>query len=1743
MPLPENVSRLFDQALAIRDDEQREKFLEKECVGDKQLKRDIEKMIRLHKAASGFLSKSPGITAPHNTRLSVGRASVVRHLSQQFSPPNDEQSAGSELPSSNSLGRYQLQGEIARGGMGAILKGRDVDLGRSLAIKVLLESHATNPAVTERFIEEAQIGGQLQHPGIAPVYELGQMPDERPFFAMKLVKGETLAALLAEKDSSPKNHGRLLDIFEQVCQTLAYAHSRRVIHRDLKPANIMVGAFGEVQVMDWGLAKVLKVGGLADEKRARDTKLGHSLIQTVRSDSNLPQASVGTKESHGSSAAETQAGSVMGTPAYMPPEQALGEVDRLDERCDVFGLGAILCEILTGTPPYVADDTQELFRQAARGKLDECYARLDACDADSQLIALTKHCLAPELEDRLRNAGELSDRLTEYLESVETRLRETEVERAAEATRALEQRKRRRVSTALATSLVFLAATCGGGWMWLQSQAAEQRESVEARLRKHVNDAELHLRLADSKNLAEKQAELNKALASAESAIRIVNQEANADGKFGKVTKLLNELRAESKDVRRQLAAQNKSQRIRDQLDFIRLGYSGYDRSFSTRSNPVVAERAARKQYIDVFKQAGIDISNLSAEEAAELVRASSVSDSLISGLDHWTSTLISPQSSIVIRAATASGQWESGITAAKRYAEAEPQNLVPYMDWAVMALMKGDHQEYRRACQACLAENRLPELQIDAERIVKICQLMPGQSGVPTRRLPLGLVLDDRDDAKVSKGFFPFLLASRALLALRKGDWSDCLEYIKQSRAHDPNWSVQAMNQALEAMCWFQMDDRKAAESAFQALNELLPEVISELDSVLGRDALIAIILRNEAADLLGLAPLTFNQWAGDQDVAEHAATLAQVTFRNKLAKIATLADSNEWRKSVRRALVAGDAQKLTTLVGGGNFAEQPSALAAWVAAELRQVEQIERATQLLRSIHAQHPNDFWVNYELGRNLSLQGESEEAIGFARAAVALRPDNYGAMWGLCLALIDAGHKNESDQVFEQLLATGEFTWLQYMKLQSDMILLGEYKKAKLVEEKQLATGEKKGLTLAVAANGLIRQERFAEALEKAEEAVAIAPDLYGANFAKSLALYRLGRLEAAAEAYRHTVKLAEESGKGRPPYNNLGLVLKAQGKLEEAAEALRKAVQNAGSKGFLPRRNLVTLLREMGRKGMLSPADRRELQQLTSQGKLDERNAIAKYRERIAYNVRDIESRLRLIEELLQAAELDEALDQAKRAVVIGRDSNVTTRVLAEVYIERNELDEAIELLRELTRQPQAYTADYFNLGRALSQKATGLELEPHQIFNTSGPRRLDIQLDAAQASLVDEAIDAFQKAYEMAEQNEDARLKNGNLITYLIQLLELRGRAVELAEYEDKFERLSLEISEEVFAKQANLGRELHSASSRAIGRQLFKLLRDGKEERALELVNEAIEENTYAADRVYLLTQKANIYRRQSKERLAVPIFQQVISEFPESGYGYAALARLYLNLDEPNKAEQVLRDAKEALLSQPAFISKAFAGIYLDLGKLPDAIEELSKAVAEDRSDGVSVRRLIDLKFEDSGDLAANKDQLRSAWSESQSSYYVGDLLALLLVLEPESENRTADLNEALALARSASEHPQRRLFAARGSGEVYSSAADSSWSFSGSNTLGIVHYRRGEFNEALKPLAEFHEAGFLEPSNWLFLAMTHQQLGNAAEAREWYAKATEYFTANQASRIENYFLAEAKELFETDAQREE
>jgi Flp pilus assembly protein TadD len=384
----------------------------------------------------------------------------------------------------NSSKRYLLKEEIARGGMGIIYRATDTAFGREVAIKVLRDQFASSPAALHRFSNEAQITGQLQHPSIPPAHDFGILPDGRLFLAMKLIWGRTLDALLAERPEPTHEQGRLVAVFEQVCQAIAYAHAHQVIHRDLKPANVMVGNFGEVQVMDWGLAKVLKDREQPsyNPERSGAATVIHSL--------------------HDTDGSFTQAGHLLGTPAFMPPEQALGAVDKVDAQSDVFGLGAVLAVILTGLPPFKGASAETTRIMASQGKIDDCYARLDKCGADPDLVALCKQCLAPDKERRPVDAGEVAKAVAELRMAADERARRAELdrvtaesERAAALLTAAEQRKRRRVQLFLAAMiLIVLGTTVAFGW-YRRDRQGRNAEATTVLLDRctdalHANNAE-----------------------------------------------------------------------------------------------------------------------------------------------------------------------------------------------------------------------------------------------------------------------------------------------------------------------------------------------------------------------------------------------------------------------------------------------------------------------------------------------------------------------------------------------------------------------------------------------------------------------------------------------------------------------------------------------------------------------------------------------------------------------------------------------------------------------------------------------------------------------------------------------------------------------------------------------------------------------------------------------------------------------------------------------------------------------------------------------------------------------------------------------------------------------------------------------------------------------------------------------------------------------------------------------------
>jgi PAS domain S-box-containing protein len=292
--------------------------------------------------------------------------------------------------------RYQLKEEIARGGIGVILRAHDTLLDRPVAVKMLHEQHRGNVCIVRRFFNEAKIIAKLQHPGIIPVYDLGRF-SERPFISMPLIRGKTLGDALAERATPEQDLRRHLKVFEKICEVVAYAHAQGVVHRDLKPDNIMIGPFGEVFVMDWGIAKMLDGPDVEAPEGNEES-----------AEAQMPQV-VGAEL--------TNVGSVLGTPAFIPPEQARGETNKIDKRSDVYSLGATLCAILTGKGPYRGTKSGQMLLQAQKGVTEKALRRLNARVVDPELADIAKNCLEPEADDRPRDAHEVARRITRYLES------------------------------------------------------------------------------------------------------------------------------------------------------------------------------------------------------------------------------------------------------------------------------------------------------------------------------------------------------------------------------------------------------------------------------------------------------------------------------------------------------------------------------------------------------------------------------------------------------------------------------------------------------------------------------------------------------------------------------------------------------------------------------------------------------------------------------------------------------------------------------------------------------------------------------------------------------------------------------------------------------------------------------------------------------------------------------------------------------------------------------------------------------------------------------------------------------------------------------------------------------------------------------------------------------------------------------------------------------------------------------
>lgn len=482
-------------------------------------------------------------------------------------------------------GFYSLESVVATGGMGAVLKAQDNNLARTVALKVMLNSAEANEQTVFSFVAEAQITGQLEHPNIVPLHDIGVAADGTIYYTMKLIEGRTLRDILKDvREGNPDTIqrfpiSRLLTIFQKVCDGIAYAHSRRVIHRDLKPDNVMVGEFGEVLILDWGLAKVLPEPGQADTEE-----------QGAEFTGALPGG--------GADAMATMAGQIKGTPNYMAPEQAEGRVADIDTRSDIYALGGILYYVLTMQPPVTGANLDEILTRVTSGDITtpssfnnkpiENPSGMTAphCPGGTipdALSAVAMKCMEREREQRYQTVEELQMDLNAYQGGFATRAQDANI---FTLMRLLFQRNKKEVFMAIGALIlvVLTGAAFLGKVKFSEIKAQEALKEAKQKVEELRQTAPSFAIVAEGEL---RKLQFTNALVNVEQAIKLDGSNANFHNVKGNILVSLQEYeqartafeRAKELDPRQSEAIRSSvvlAGLLRDNTDFKKLKTENY---------------------------------------------------------------------------------------------------------------------------------------------------------------------------------------------------------------------------------------------------------------------------------------------------------------------------------------------------------------------------------------------------------------------------------------------------------------------------------------------------------------------------------------------------------------------------------------------------------------------------------------------------------------------------------------------------------------------------------------------------------------------------------------------------------------------------------------------------------------------------------------------------------------------------------------------------------------------------------------------------------------------------------------------------------------------------------------------------------------------------------------------------------------------------------------------------------------
>jgi serine/threonine-protein kinase len=1013
--------------------------------------------------------------------------------------------------------RYQFHEKIAHGGMGLVVRAVDRSLNRELAIKVLQRRHHGDRDLVRRFYDEAQINGQLQHPGVVPVHEVGELPGGWPFIAMKLVKGETLAAKLKGRSSPADDLPTFLGIYSQICQTMAYSHSRHVIHRDLKPLNVMVGAFGEVQVMDWGLAKVL-----SSDRGAQPDSTDDRLA-----DDDVPITEVQV----GAGGGATQVGSILGTYPYMPPEQARGILSKMDERSDVFSLGAILCEILTGRPAYEGATYHDLRVQAIVADLGPAFQRLDASGCESELVELAKKCLSAESSQRPRDAGEVAGAIDRYLRGVQDRLQQAEIARAAAQIKAAEERKRRRILAGLVVAVGLAMAAGLLAYRLVEGQRAERRErytrlATASLGQAHELSKQLEVAPKDNPARRQKAAELCADLLDR---VRETVEQLSDRSVTDSVRILL---QREAEIYEKKAQARLRDLRMLDRLEEVyalkaESGDADFDRVNS--GTMFVFGRRGLVEYPVVFRDYGIDVEKLSAVATANAIAATDIAPFLTRALDDWF--FLDPQ---------AQGA----------------RKLLEVANLADTDSFRKQVRSARAANDRATLENLSVSANLDAQPLSSLLMLAEGivelENCNAAARVLRRVFHQYQDDFWYNNQLGLYLLHTVP------PDPDEALRCFRAAQSLRPNSHTNQLDIGDALVACGQFEE---AIAAYQRVWDLKPQFqlvyLKIADAYMNMDRLE----QAEATCRRGLRIAPQSAWLlnrlGDALAAKGQLQEALTAYR----------ESVKYRPSVaflRRSLATAlaDAQQYDEAMVEATMARQvepnhPEGIYA-VAGVYYRWDKPEEAIRICREGQTRFPNSPWIASILGFVLSKANRHEEAIDVTRQAVARQPRNHWMHNNLGLALAAKGDIDEALIAFREAVRLNPHRSDHRLNLAQTLRKKG--KLAEALAEVEIAQKAHPNNATAILehADILMDLNQFEAAMQLGIEAVRRQPASAFCQNSVGNLLFRRGLYNASVPYYEAAIKLEPRVA---TYHRNLAGSLRYSGKLDRALQAIREAIR------------------------------------------------------------------------------------------------------------------------------------------------------------------------------------------------------------------------------------------------------------------------------------------------------------------------------------------------------------------------------------------------------------------------------------------------------------------------------------------------------------------------------------------------------------------------------------------------------